>query len=120
MDELRFARVEQRIDELKEDMSEVKVETRLQGQKVDDLKDQFSKHTEVIEKHVLGDEKIITHIAPLVRVLPHLEEMVEDYKFNRIQKQKRADLFKSISVKIGVATGTITLLASFWKLLHVI
>jgi hypothetical protein len=120
MDELRFARVEQRIDELKEDMSEVKAETRIQGQKIDDLKDKFEHHTDLIEKHIIGDDKIITHIQPLLRVLPHLEELVEDHKYSKIQKEKRAEMFKSISLKLGIATGVTGLLASLWKFLHIV
>lgn len=119
MDELRFARVEQRIDELKEDMSEVKTETRIQGQKIDDLKEKFDRHTEAVEKHVLGDEKIITHIQPLIRILPHLESMVDDHKFIKAQKEKRSEVFKSISVKLGIATGATGLLATLWKVLHI-
>lgn len=116
MDEQRFARLETRVDEIRDDVSEVKSDLKLRTELIKNdihgLKDEFARHTEAVISHVAGDEKIVTEIQPLLKVIPLLKEVAEDHNYRKLKKQERTDKLKYWGLRIGVATGAISLLSA--------
>ena len=102
--EERFQRIEDKVDNLREDVIEIKVDMK--------------HHIEKVEEHITGDKKIINEIQPLLAKLPGIVEIVEDHAFDKKLKKKRAETIKHygsrlglLSLIIGIVTGVIKLLA---------
>ena len=103
MDELRFQRPEDKVDHVKEDLQELRTDIKI--------------HMSKVEDHVAGDNKIITHIMPLLEKLPEIVTMLEDHDF---QKRKKEDIKKTISTIAKVAasiTAVVTALMTVRELL---
>lgn len=108
MDESRFTRIETRVDEIKDDVAEIKAEQRVQGENI-------QAHTLAVQAHVAGDEKIITEIKPILDILPTLTEVIGEHQFNKEIKRRRAEKFKTWGVRIGTTTGGLTLIGLILK-----
>lgn len=103
-DEVRFQRLEDKVDSIKEDLHEVKIDMKL--------------HMQRVESHISQDEKIINHIGPVLEKLPALTQIVEDYNFEKqLKKRKKETLSKwtkrlgLASLLIGMAAGTVKVLS---------
>ena len=88
MDDTRIARIEMRVDEIKDDVAELKADSKLQREVLKDIKEDLKTYTIEVSSHVAGDNKIITEIMPLLKVLPNI---IEDYTF---EKKKREEAEK--------------------------
>jgi hypothetical protein len=58
------------------------------------MRDDFKEHTNLVKYHIMGDDKIISNISPL---LPDLRTLLEDYTFEKKQKQERLKFLKNLS-----------------------
>lgn len=103
IDETRFQRVESKLDELKDDMTELKTDFRI--------------HINLVEEHVAGDKKIINQITPILDKLPSIMEIVEDYQFTKVLKQKRMDSIKEVTTKLGLVGLVLGIIVSIVKII---
>jgi len=103
IDETRFQRVESKLDELKDDVTELKSDFRI--------------HINLVEEHVAGDKKIINQITPILDKLPSIMEIVEDYQFSKVLKQKRMDHIKEVTTKLGLVGLVLGIVVSVIKIL---
>lgn len=94
--EVRFQRMEDKIDSVKEDVTEVKIE-------VSEIKSDIKSHMDKVEQHVAGDNKIINELQPILNKLPHIVEMAEEY---HISKQIKKRVWKAIGA-FGLVSGII-------------
>ena len=102
VDENRFTRLETRVDEIKDDVAEVKAEQKILNNSVVNLSEDMKEHIQVVRDHVTGDDKIITEIQPLLQVLPHLTEVVEEYKIEKAIREKRKEALKMWAMRLGI------------------
>jgi methionine synthase II (cobalamin-independent) len=102
MDETRFTRLEKRVDEIKDDLSEVKADVKITTHTIDDLKTSFRDYTETVKKHVNGDEKIITEIQPII----------EQFKFEQELKRRRHESLKKWGMKLGIPATILALISA--------
>ena len=93
--EKRLDRIEERVDEVKDEVSELKVDFRV--------------HSELMKEHIVGDNKIIENMTPLLETLPLLKDIVADYQLDKrsaIQKAENRkvifDRLKIISILVGI------------------
>lgn len=109
MDELRFARIEDRVERMDE---------KIDGMKEDifELKSDFKVFSHNIERHVTGDEKIISEIQPTLRAfqdfvrndLPIIKEIAN-------QEMAKKELDKMTAKKLArwkLIGGTVAAVAS--------
>lgn len=107
MDEQRFQRLEDKVDVLKQDVTELKVNLTVGMEKLDG-------HIQEVRDHVAGDNKIINEITP---VLGQLKEMVDDYSYKKKRKEEAMDTVVSITKKSAMVTAICGALASVLKFL---
>lgn len=107
MDDKRFSKLENRVDEIKDDVSELKAETKVQHGMIQDLKDDFKDHISVIKSHIAGDDKIINKIEPIIPQIKDIREVIEDYKYKKKSKEDKIKFLKSLSIKIGIVAATL-------------
>lgn len=103
----RFSNLEQKVDKVKDDVNEIKMELKLQ--RVD-----LSRAMEIVEKHVAGDNKIINEIAPLMHHMPSLVDIVQEYKYEKEKKAKFWNNIKNYSIMASIGAALATF-ASFLK-----
>jgi len=94
--EVRFQRMEDKIDSVKEDVTEVKLE-------VNEMKSDIKHHMKQVESHITGDTKIINELQPILNKLPHIVEMAEEY---HVSKQIKNRVWKYVG-GFGLITGIV-------------
>lgn len=105
MDEIRFSRLESRVDEIKNDVAEVKADTKILSHSINDLRDHVKNHNEIVKTHVAGDEKIITEIAPII----------EEFKFEKERKRRRMASLKEWGMKLGIPATIVAIIGTILK-----
>lgn len=100
--EKRFERLENKVDALKEDVSEMKSDMKV--------------HISKVEDRMLIDGKVLDQVGPLLGSLPVLTEIAEAHHFDKALKKKRAEDIKYwgsriglISIIVGIIVKVITL-----------
>lgn len=96
--EVRFQRMEDKIDSVKEDVIAVKAE-------VSEMKSDIRHHMKKVEEHVAGDKKIINEIQPILAKLPQIVEMAEEYHVSKRLKERTIKLLGIIGMLVGIASG---------------
>ena len=96
--EVRFQRMEDKIDSVKEDVMAVKSE-------VSEMKTDIRHHMEKVEEHVAGDKKLINEIQPILTKLPQIVEMAEEYHVSKRLKERTIKLLGIIGMLVGIASG---------------
>lgn len=106
MDDSRFSRLENRVDEIKDDLSEVKAEQKVTTNSLTELKDVLREYVQAANDHITGDQKIITEIVPIIT---ELKPIVEEYKFQKDLKERtdkerdeKMTRYKHLATKIGI------------------
>lgn len=113
-DEKRLERLEDKVDVIKEDVTELKVELR--------------NHMDKVDEHIAGDKKIINEITPLLSSLPALIDMAEDHQFKKKLKEEQEEAakhdkviteaknakWKNRAIKIGILTTVISTVAGIY------
>ena len=115
--ERRFDRIEERVDQIKDDVGELKVTTSVQTALIQEMKEDMKTHTQLVRDHVTGDDKIITHIEPLLSALPDLNNMINDFNYKQENKKRKFGKMKELSLKLGLLTGFFGILFGLLKLL---
>ncbi len=113
MDDTRVARIEMRIDEIKDDVSELKADSKLQREVLKDIKEDLKTYTVEVSSHVAGDNKIITEIMPLLKALP---EIISDYNFEKKKREERAEKLKLYGMRLGLVSATLGIIYTGLKL----
>lgn len=106
MDEVRFSRLENRVDEIKDDLAEVKAEQRVTNHHIESLKDHMEIHSDLVKKHVAGDDKIISEIAPLI----------EEFKFQRERRKRRVEGLKLWGMRLGIPSVVVGIIGGVVKI----
>lgn len=114
MDDTRFARLEIRVDEIKDDISELKADSKFHREVLKDIKEDLKSYTVEVSNHVAGDNKIITEIMPLLRSLP---DIIADYTYEKKKKEERNEKLKSYGTKLGLVSVTLGIIYTTVKLL---
>lgn len=103
MTEKRIDRLEDKMDAIKEDVTELK----------SDMKHLMPK----IEEHITGDKKIINALAPVIDKLPSLIEIVEKDQFEKMKKKESADKVKYYSSRLLLLSAIVGIGAGITKIL---
>ena len=117
-DEKRLERLEDKVDVIKEDVTELKVELRL--------------HMEKVDEHITGDKKIINEITPLLSSLPALIDMAQDHQFKKKMMEEKEEeakhskilteaknaKWKNVAIKVGIVTTIISTVAGIYYKLY--
>ena len=98
--EIRYQRMEDKIDEVKSDIVEVKIE-------ITEIKTDMKHHMDAVETHILGDDKIITALQPIISKLPHIVEMAEEYHLSKQIKSKVIRTAGYTGTIIGILVGVL-------------
>ena len=96
IDETRFQRLEDKVDDASEKITAVQFELK-------EARNDMKHHMQEVAKHVAGDKKIIDKLIPVLDKLPTIVEMAEKYHF---QKQFRKKLYKTIAF-VGLVAGVV-------------
>jgi uncharacterized protein YaaN involved in tellurite resistance len=99
--EKRFDRLELRVDEIKDSVSEIKADMKIQNHSIEGLKIDLKDYTIEVKNHVAGDEKIITELQPLFDVLPQLQKIANDHSFREESGKRNIELIKKWSLRFG-------------------
>jgi hypothetical protein len=105
IDEARFQRLEDKVDNVKESVHDMSKELSEQRH---DMKIHINK----IEEHITGDNKIIKELQPILNKLPDIVQMAEQYHANNIIKTRMKTIrLKAVkfvgftSIIVGILTG---------------
>lgn len=101
MEESRFQRLEDKVDDVKQDLAELKIDIKV--------------HMATIEHHISQDQKIINIIAPVMEKLPDMVQMIEDYRFDKELKERKMQSIKTWTVKLGLASTVIGIVITLAK-----
>jgi len=116
MDETRFSRLENRVDEIKDDVSELKAGQKILEATVTTLHDDLHEHIKAVNEHVSSDSRIIQQVSPLLTSLPHLTEMVDDHRFKKESRKRTVANVKLVSMKFGAASALVAILVGLARL----
>lgn len=102
--EERFAKLEDKVEEVKETVGDMRTELALHRQ-------ESEIHRKLIETHISGDNKIINEISPILHTLKEIER---DHKNKQFVKQKLGQTIKWITIVSG---AIVSVVSSFeiWK-----
>lgn len=106
MDEIRFSRLENRVDEIKDDLAEVKAEQRVTNHYIESLKDHVETQSDLVRQHVTGDEKIITEIAPIIA----------EFRFQQERKKRRMESLKLWGMRLGIPSVIVAIIGGIVKI----
>lgn len=115
MDERRFERLEDKVDEIKEDVGELKAGLKM--------------HMEKVDEHIAGDKKIINEITPLLSSLPALIDMAEDHQYKKkrdeeqIEKAERLttlrkaknEKLRTWSIRLGLLSTVVGIVFAYYQ-----
>ena len=101
--ENRIDRLETKVDDIKEDVVELKT----------DMKHLMPK----IEEHITGDKKIINHLSPVLDTQPALIEIVENEQFEKRKKEEKAQKLKTLTSKLMLLSIIVGIGAGVSKML---
>jgi hypothetical protein len=106
MDEQRFGRLENRVDQIKDDVAEVKADQKIQTIANVEMKDAIKELTHAVTAHVAGDDKIITEIHPII----------EEFKFQQEKRRRRTQSLKDWSLKLAIPSTVIGIIGVLVKI----
>lgn len=110
VDQVRFQRLEDKVDKLDDKVDHVKVD-------LTELKADIKIHMHTVEKHISQDQKIINIIAPVMEKLPDMVQMIEDYRFERGLKERKMATIKTWSARLALVSTVIGIIVTVSKFL---
>lgn len=113
MDDSRIARIETRVDEIKDDVAELKADSKIHREVLKDIKDDIKRYNVEVKGHVAGDEKIISELVPLLKSLP---DIISDYNYNKKKKQEREEKLKLYGTKLGIISVSVGIIYTAIKI----
>lgn len=94
--ELRVEKLDDKVDKLKEDIFELRSDVKM--------------YANDVNKHVAGDEKIVTEILPTIHslnmILPDLQQILLENKAKKIQEEQNMNKKKKLQVTVAIL-GTV-------------
>jgi len=96
----RLNRLEKKVDNVKDEVGELKTEFTVHTHKIESKMDIF-------EEHITGDTKIINTIEPVIEKLPDILEVVEDYKYEMRKKNEEQERRNALASKVRIWGGVI-------------
>lgn len=108
MSDDRFQRLEDKVDNLKEDVTELKTDFKIHVSKMEDRLDLF-------EDHITGDNKIISKIEPLLERMPELAEVLDDKKYRERAEEEKGKLRRKITWFLGTTSVLAGLFVTYIK-----
>ena len=99
MSDSRLERLEEKVDVVRDEVNELKTDFKVHQTNMDNRMDLF-------QDHIAGDNKIITHIQPILERLPEIIETLEDHKAEKIIKKDKELRLKKLATVLGII-GTI-------------
>lgn len=109
MSEDRLERLEDKVDGIKEDVSELKTDLKVHMNKVDT-------EMKVFAEHITGDNKIISHLQPLLDDIPLIKETLEEFRYEKKAKAKLMEKLKFTSAILGITSLSIGIYLGIGKL----
>lgn len=103
----RIARIETRVDEIRDDLSDLKAEQKITNNNIENLKEHMVQHSELVKQHVAGDDKIITELIPLI----------EEFKFQKERKKRRIESLKLLGMKLGIPSVIVAIVGGIVKII---
>lgn len=108
-EENRMDRLESKVDDIKEDVSELKADLKIHTVTID-------KQLELFGEHVTSDTRIVKHIQPLLDDLPSIKAAVDEFKFERKLKAKNKERVKTVSSVLGVLSLVVGIVYTLTKI----
>jgi len=108
--DVRFNRLEEKVDKIDDKVDQINLE-------LVEMKMEFKSQNQLIRSHVMGDEKIITALQPLI---PQLKAMAEDYGFQKQKSLKRVKAFKQYGIYFGAFSATISVIGALIKIFNLV
>lgn len=96
IDESRFQRLEDKVDDVREDVGELRSDMKL-----------YMRH---IEDHIAGDKKVIDKLVPVLDKLPQIVEVAEQHQFEKKMKKKATKALAVVATVAGIAVSISRLL----------
>lgn len=109
MSEERLQRLEDKVDKVKEDVTELKTDFKVHTT-------EMNAKMQVFGDHMTGDQKIINEISPLMQELPDLVEIIKEYQYDKETKKRKREKIKSFMTKAGVVSILVGILAGLKKI----
>jgi uncharacterized coiled-coil DUF342 family protein len=106
MDEVRYARLESRVDEIKDDVSEIKADQKINNYEMSELKNAIKEQIDVVRSHVTGDEKIISQLEPII----------QDFQFRQERQRRRVSALKELGMKLAIPATVVGLIGASIKI----
>jgi hypothetical protein len=94
------------VDEIKDDVAEIKADQKINSSHITDLKEAMKQYVDVTMKHVAGDEKIISEIAPII----------EEFKYQQERKRRRAESMRYWGLKLGIPATVVAIIGGAVKI----
>lgn len=98
----RLDKLEEKVDAVKEDVME--------------LKSDFKIHTTLIREHVAGDNKVISDLKPILAKLPDIVQIVEDYQYSKMNRQKKMEFIADWTKKLTFVSTAIGVIYAILQL----
>lgn len=98
----RLDKLEEKVDAVKEDVME--------------LKSDFKIHTTLIKEHVAGDNKVISDLKPILAKLPDIVQIVEDYQYSKMNRQKKMEFITEWTKKLTLVSTAIGVIYAILQL----
>lgn len=110
MDSDRFNRLEERVDEIRDNVADLKAESKLHNETTRQLRNEIHAYTSAVKDHVSSDNKIINQVKPLLESLPEIKILVDDSLYRKRKNEEMKQKFKDISLKLGIVSATVGIL----------
>ena len=108
-DDIRLGRLEDKVDVIKSEVSELRTDFKIHVTKIEDKMDIFS-------DHITGDNKIISHLQPVLEQLPELTNIIKEYQFEKELRRRRSEKTKKIASTLGIVSVALGIIISLIKL----
>jgi hypothetical protein len=107
MNDERFTRLESRVDEIKDNVSDLKAEHKILSNSFDLLNRNVSEYTELVKNHVTGDNKIIKEIIPVI----------ENFQYEQETKRRRVAFLKYWGLKLAIPATIVGIVAGVARII---
>jgi len=84
--------LDDKVDNLKDDVNDVKIDIAEVKSDVKHISEKFDNTMSIFREHVEGDNKIVSHLDP---ILPLLASMAKDHDFKKQKKKKRKEFLET-------------------------
>ena len=87
-------------------------------ERTNDIKTDLKVFTEQVKDHVASDKKIAAEIEPLVNIIPHLTDMVNDHSYKKERAKRWMTKVKNFGLYVSVIGGICGIVFGYIKAFH--